>query len=387
MLTLKKDRDRRVRGGHLWVFSNEIADPPVASLEPGSIHEMYDHRGQFLAMVYVNPASLIAARILSTRKEAATEALVQARIEDAVHRRSSQAPDRNSIRLVFGEADLLPGLIVDRFEDYLVVQTLTAGMDRMAPAIIGILDNLIGPAGMFVRNDAASRLLENLPQEKYLARGTVPERITIRSGNLPMIVDIPNGQKTGFFLDQELNRMALRPYVPQSARVLDLFAYSGAWGLQAAAAGAAEVVTVDSSAAALDLARESVELNGFADRFQLVRDKALDFLKKSTQTWDVVILDPPAFIQSKSHLQEGRKGYIDLNRRALSRTTSGSLLVTCSCSHHLDLNGFLDILAAASRQSGRNLRVLEVRGQSPDHPILLAMPETRYLKVVFAEIM
>jgi 23S rRNA (cytosine1962-C5)-methyltransferase len=386
MIKLKKRADQRVRKGHLWVFSNEIEDPPVGSLEPGAIHELVDSSGEFLGMVYVNPSSLISARILSRKRVPIDGAFLKRRIEDARERRRRLFPERNFYRLVFGEGDLLPGLVVDRYNQVLVVQAQTAGMDRMADDIVGTLVQILKPEGIFLRNDSSVRSLEGLSQEKRLAYGHVPATVQIESRGVTFLVDIANGQKTGFFLDQEANRPLMGQYVPADARVLDLFSYTGAWALHALAAGTGEATAVDTSRGALKLAEENARLNGMEGRFHAVRDSAVDFLKKTEQRWDVVILDPPAFIKSRSVIKEGLKGYIDVNRRALGKLSSGGILVTCSCSQHLDSAGFEEMLLIASRQAGRQLRILETRGQGPDHPVLLAMPETRYLKVVVAQV-
>ncbi len=385
MITLKKKADRRLRRGHLWLFSNEIADPPVAQLEPGSIHELQDAAGEFLAMVYANPASLITARILSRKRVQIDEAFLEQRIEAALERRQRLFPGGDCYRLVFGEADLLPGLIVDRYGAVLVVQSLTAGMDALLDKVLAVLVRSLAPEGIYLRNDSSIRTLEGLPQEQRLAYGSLPETVTISSSGLTFLVDVTEGQKTGFFLDQEANRPLMRQYVFPGAKVLDLFCYSGAWGLHAAAAGAAEVTGVDSSRGAIQSAESNAALNGMEGRFHAVRENALEFLKRSRETWDVVILDPPAFIKARSQIKEGQKGYIDINRRALTKLNPGGILVTCSCSHHLDAQGFEETLAIAARQSGKDLRILATRGQGPDHPYLLSMPETRYLKVIAAQ--
>lgn len=386
MITLKKNADRRVRRGHLWVFSNEIADPPVSELEPGAAHELRDVRGEFLGMAYASPSSLIAARILSRTKVDIDGHFFQERILSALQRRSKLFPDKEVYRLVYGEADFLPGLVVDRYGRFLSVQSLTSGMDRFLEDVLEALQTILGPEGVYLRNDSTFRALEGLPQEKKPVFGSVPETVTINSHGLNLLVDIASGQKTGFYLDQESNRLLMKQYVTPGANVLDLFCYTGAWGLHAVSAGAEEVTAVDSSRAALQLAQANAELNGMQDRFHALKDSAIDFLKKAQRAWDVIVLDPPAFIKSRSQIKEGVKGYIDLNRRALSKLRPDGILVTCSCSHHMDRITFEDMLLTASRQSGRELRILDTRGQGPDHPVLLSMPETRYLKVVVAQV-
>lgn len=385
MITLKKNHDRRIRRGHLWVFSNEIGDPSVSSLEPGSIHEMRDSSGEFLGMVYVNPGSLIAARILSRRRTAIDEDFFRERILSALDLRKRLYPFRQSYRLIFSESDFLPGLIVDRYGSVLVLQSLTAGMDALLEQVVGVLVELLSPDAIYLRNDSPVRLLEGLQQEKRPAYGTLPEQVTLVSGGLRLLVDVVEGQKTGFFLDQESNRLLMDTFTFLGARVLDLFCYTGAWGLHAATAGADEVTSVDTSERALGLAQANAEMNGLATRFKTVKEPVIDFLKKTRETWDLIVLDPPAFVKGKAHLKEGTKGYIDANRRALTKLKPGGILVTCSCSHHLDIESFEQAILAAARQSGRDLRILATRGQGPDHPVLLSMPETRYLKLIAAQ--
>lgn len=369
------------------MFSNEIADPPVSQLEAGSVHELRDFSGEFLAMVYANPASLITARILSRKKRPIDGLFFRSRIEDALRLRERVLHHRDAYRLVFGESDLLPGLVVDRYSQWLAVQSQTAGMDRLVDLAVEALVDLLGPEGIFLRNDAPGRALEGLTSEKRVLFGEVPETVIISSWGSKFMVDIPNGQKTGFFLDQEHNRPLMKQYVPQGGTMLDLFCYTAAWGIHAAAGGASQVTAVDSSRGALNLAVANAALNHFEDALIPVKESAVDFLKKSRDTWDVVVLDPPAFIKSRNQFNEGVKGYIDVNRRALLRVKQGGIFVTCSCSHHLEPAGFENVLATAAHQSGRELRILDFRGQGPDHPVLLSMPETRYLKVLVAQVM
>ena len=302
MIALKKNADRRIRAGHLWVFSNEIAQPTVSQLEQGSVHEIYEAAGEFLGMGYANPASLITARILSRKKVQIDGKFLRERIKSALELRNRLFPNRDHYRLVYGESDGLPGLIVDRYGPYLAVQSLTAGMDRLLDDVVEVLVEIMSPEGIFVRNDSPARSLEGVPLEKGLAYRLLPELVSIRSGDLTFQVYIQNGQKTGFFLDQESNRGLMSRYVYPGARVLDLFCYTGAWGIHALNAGAAEVTGVDSSRGALLLAQSNAALNNVSDRFIPVRDSAIEFLKKSRDTWDLIVLDPPAFIKSRSHV-------------------------------------------------------------------------------------
>ncbi len=385
MIVLRKNADRRIAKGHMWIFSNEIADPAVSSLRPGDIHEVSTHKGEFVGMAYVNPASLITARILSRRRIEIDETFLRDRIHAAHERRRVLYPNRDHYRIVFGESDLLPGLVVDKYRDVIVVQSLTAGIERMIGAIVQILVELFEPQCIFLRNDSQVRNLEGLPLEKRPAYGDVPENVTIQSGSLNFLVDIVGGQKTGHFLDQADNREAVHRYVSQGDVVGDLFSYSGAWGLHAAAAGAERVECVDSSQPALETAMENARLNGLEEKVFLANEPVLSFLKRTRESYDLIVLDPPAFVKNRHLVKEGVKGYIDVNRRALTKLKSGGILITCSCSHHLDWSGFEDVLGSAARQSGKDLRILETMGQGPDHPYLLAMPETRYLKVIVAQ--
>lgn len=386
MIMLRRGAERRVRRGHCWIFSNEIAEPPVRTLEPGALHELVDHAGRFIATVYVNPKSLITARVLCRQKRGIDRSFFEERLRKAIAWRKRVLPHRDACRLVFSEADGIPGLVVDRYGSVLVLQSLTAGIDRFMEELLSIIVALMAPKGVFVRNDSPFREMEGVPLHKYLAYGDVPDVVEISSGGLRFLVDIVNGQKTGFFLDQESNRDLMRKYVEQDSMILDLFSYTGAWGMHALAAGAGEVTAVDSSKRALQLAAIVAELNGFFDRFKAINQNAIEFLKQHQTSWDMVILDPPAFIKNRAGISHGIKGYIDINRRVLGHLKKGGILVTCSCSHHLDIPTFEKVLTSASVQSGRTLRLLESRGQGPDHPMLLAMPETRYLKLLVAQV-
>jgi 23S rRNA (cytosine1962-C5)-methyltransferase len=337
-------------------------------------------------MVYANPSSLITARVLSRRKEEIDEDFFRGRIEAAAARRERLYPGKSSYRLVYGESDFLPGLVVDRYGDYLAVQTLTAGMERFRDMIVGLLGELLAPKGIYLRNDSHARAQEGLPEEKRELMPSVPDLVEIESRGLRFLVDIPNGQKTGFFLDQENNRELIQRYSDSGGTVLDLYCYSGAWGLHALSAGASRVVAVDSSRSALALAEKNAALNGFQGAFEPVKDSVINFLKKTRDLYDTVVIDPPAFVKSKAQLKEGLRGYTDVGRRAILRLKPGGTLITCSCSHHVSAQDFEEVTRNAAVAAGRDLLVLDRRGQGPDHPMLLSMPETSYLKVMAARI-
>lgn len=385
MIKLKKQADRKVRHGGLWIFSNEIADPPVKDLIPGQIYDLIDFSGQFLGVVYANPKSLITARVLSRRKIEIDSNFIRMRIENAFQSRQPFCRDREAYRIFFGEADLLPGLVVDRYGPNIVVQSSTAGVDLLLDKIVEAIDDLFSPESIIFRNDSSIRNLEGVPIYKEIKRGSNVDRIEFRSRKLSFVADLINGQKTGFFLDQEFNRTVLKRHIPSNANVLDLYCYSGAWGMNAIEAGADTVTAVDSSSAALELAFGSACLNNFESKINLVREDVGQFLGHCSDQFDVVVLDPPAFIKSRSKVREGRQGYIDVNRKALGKLKPGGLFVTCSCSGHMGLTDFLEAINVAAYRNGRDLRILEVLGQGPDHPTLMAMPETRYLKVIMAQ--
>ncbi|BCR05739.1 SAM-dependent methyltransferase [Desulfuromonas versatilis] len=387
-LHLKPGHDRRVRGGHPWIFSNEIGrlegDP-----EPGAALEVFTHQGELVGTAYYNPQSLIAARLLSRRRESIdTAEFFLERFEKALAYRRSLYGELSALRLVFGEADGLPGLIVDRYNDVLSLQFLTLGMERRREAILQALDQLLEPSAVVARNDVAVRELEGLPQKIELLAGKLPDELVINEHGLRFRIDVTGGQKTGHFLDQKENHVALQGRVA-GRRVLDMFCYSGSWSIHAARYGAREVTGVDVSAGAVALARQNAELNfqdkvcDFvqADAFDLLRD-----LQRDGERFGTIILDPPAFVKSRKKLQEAIRGYLTINRRGMELLEPGGFLFTCSCSYHMDRETFLDTLRKAAQQAGREMRLIEMRGQAYDHPVLLACPETEYLKCAILQV-
>ena len=386
-LTLRRGHDRRVSGGHPWVFSNEIAalDGPAT---PGAAVEIFTADGQRLGTGYYNPHSLIAARILSRRTENIdTPEFFLRSLQKALEYRRQVCGGLDSLRLVHGEGDGLPGLVVDRYGDVLSVQLLTVGMEIRREAITAALVQLLAPRAIVARNDSAVRELEGLPRTVELLHGAMPGPVIATINGLQFAVDVAAGQKTGLFLDQRENCRRLEGLV-RGSEVLDLFCYAGAWSLHTAQYGAKSVTGVDVSATAIGQARENARLNSRDDRCHFVAADVFDFLREQRgRRYGTVILDPPAFIKSRKHLEEGKKGYLTVNRRALEMVAPGGFLVTCSCSHHLDRATFLALIAQAAQQARRNVRLVEMRGQASDHPILPVCPETDYLKcaVVYVE--
>jgi 23S rRNA (cytosine1962-C5)-methyltransferase len=363
------------------VFSNEIASD-VKSYEPGSLVDVYAHGGSFLGRGYINPHSLISVRLLSQHRETIDAAFFLQRLDAALKRRTRLYPEAQAFRVVYSEGDLLPGLIVDRYADHLVVQTLTLGMDLRTDLICEGLEALLQPRSIIARNDVGIRGLEGLPSGKKVLRGELHRLVEFQEADLRFQVDLWEGQKTGCYLDQRDNRWMLRSFL-QGKRVLDAFCYTGAWALHAARAGAEEIVGVDESAKAIQWAQQQAKDNGVESRCQFAVADVFQFLKEADarrERFDAIVLDPPAFVKSRSKLSEGLHGYWEINRRAMRLLQPGGYLITCSCSHHVAPEIFRTMLARAARASRRHALLLDMRGQSKDHPMLLPLTESAYLK-------
>ncbi len=375
---LKKKEERRILRGHPWVFSNEL-ERTSEVFSPGELVDVLDAGGRFIGRGYLNPHSLIAVRILTRREERIDLVFFRRKIAAA---RSLRAMLNfgDSFRAVYGEGDGLPGLIVDKYADTLVVQSTTAGIDRLQDIVLTALKDEYEPQAIVLRNDTASRELEGLPLETRVAHGSVTDLVTIEESGIRYRVDVLEGQKTGFFFDQRENRQALHDIV-RGRRTLDCFCYVGAWSLSAARFGASEVTGIDSSQKAVDLATGNAELNGLSVRFMTadVFDE-LRRLEKQHEKFGCVILDPPAFVKSRAKVREALKGYKEINLRGMKLLEPGGVLVTCSCSHHIDQDLFMEMLIDAAHSAGRQARLLEMRSQARDHPMLLAARETQYLK-------
>ncbi len=375
---LKSKEERRILRGHPWVFSNELRETP-ADLAPGEIVDVLDHAGRFIGRGYINPHTLIAVRILTRTQEDIDGAFLRKKIAAARALRTTLGFG-DSFRAVFSEGDGLPGLIVDKYAGTLVVQTSTAGIDRLLPEVLSALQDEYSPQSIVLRNDTAARELEGLPRETRVALGSISGPVTIEESGIRYQVDVLEGQKTGFFFDQRENRLALRDLV-KGRRTLDCFCYIGAWSLTAARFGAAEVIGIDSSQKAVDLAAKNASLNGLSAQF-ITADvfDELRKLEKQRERFGCIILDPPAFVKSRAKVRVALKGYKEINLRAMRLLDRGGVLVTCSCSHHIDQDLFREMLIDAAHSAGRQARLLEMRSQARDHPMLLAARETQYLK-------
>lgn len=384
-LYLKRGEDARLRAGHLWVFSNEVdvARSPLSAFEPGQACAIVDHRDKPLGVGYVNPASLICARLVSRGIEHALDRSLfvhRFKVALALRERLFEEP---WYRLVFGESDGLPGLTVDRFGDVLVAQATTAGMERLKGEIEAALTKVFKPRQLWWKNDASIRSLENLPEYADLAIGEpLNEPLIVREAGLEFECNPVSGQKTGWFYDQRGNRDQLARLV-KGKRVLDMFSYLGGWGLRAARDGASEVVCVDSSPAAVDAITRNAQRNGLQDRVRSVRADAFDCLKalrEQRERFDVVILDPPAFVKRRKDLAEGRIAYRRLNELGMQVLERDGILITFSCSHHLPRTMLLEGVQQAARHLDRQAQMLVSLQQGPDHPVHPAIAETEYLK-------
>lgn len=380
-LVLRRGEDRRVRGGHPWIFSNEVEEwqGPV---EDGGLVEVLDPRGAFLGRAYVNRHSLICARMLTRGRDTIDTAFFVKRLERAKRLRDISYPGEAAVRMVYGESDQLPGLVVDRYGDVLAVQVLTRGMEAQMEPLRKALEQVFEPAGAVLVADSPLRKLEGLEQRREVWWGEVPERVPVTVSGFALEVDVLHGQKTGLFLDQRENRR--RAETRAAGRTaLDVFCYQGEWAMSMARGGSESVLAVDSSEPALTLARGHVERNGLTDRVQFLRMDAFDAmrrLEREGRRFGMVALDPPALIKSRKAIAAGARAYREHNRIAMSLLEEEGILVTCSCSHHLDDDMFRQLLLEAARAAKRPMRILDWAGEAPDHPRLLAVPETHYLK-------
>lgn len=384
-IRLKKGAEWRLLRGHYWVFSNEVESCEGPPPQAGAVVEVRRADGLYLGWGLYNPHSLITVRLLGQGKpEPIDKNFFLKRLETAWSlRRALLEPRTNAYRVCFGESDGLPGLIVDRFADVLAVQTLSIGMAQREAALLDALEELFCPQAIVLRNDSPLRRHEGLSEHRAVARGRLPQSIEIEEHGLRYELDVLHGQKTGFFLDQRDHRLAVRPFA-RGRKVLDVFCNEGGFTLNALAGGADSVWAVDISASALERLHRNLARNGFAaSSVELMRAEALDFLAGPMPEYGpfgLIILDPPSFTRSRKTLGSARRAYRHLNMRALQWLEPGGFLATASCSHHLYEETFLEILQESAIAVGRTLRVLYRGYQPADHPVLLAMPETRYLK-------
>lgn len=386
-LRLNAREDRRLRAGHLWIYSNEVdvQATPLKSLDPGALVRVVSDRGRFLGYAGVNPHALIAARILSRDPEHPPgKGLFVHRLNVALALRERLYPG-GFYRLAFGESDLLPGLVADRYGPYVVLQAGTAAMEAMKGEVVDAVSSILEPKGMLWRNDSGAREMEDLPRYVEVAAGHVPEAVGVVENGVEYTAPVQSGQKTGWFYDQRDNRHRFARYRPAS--VLDVFCYTGAWGLSVAAGGA-RAAFVDASAQALEGVRtDGARLGVEAEVFQGNAFDVLRGLRDENRQFDAVVVDPPAFIKRKKDHRQGVAAYQRINQLAMLLLARDGLLVSCSCSHHLATDELVAAIQRAARHVDRFVQVLEIGGQSADHPVHPAIPETRYLKAVFCRVL
>ena len=381
-MVLRKTRDRRVRAGHLWVYAGEIQKVEGA-VEPGNTVDVVDHRGRFLARGYYNPASSITVRVMTRcRDEPLDGALLRRRIARAVAYRRQHYPAGESCRLVFSEGDGLPGLTVDRYGPYLVTQISTLGMDRMRAEIVDALLDAVHPRGIYERSDLGVRAREGLEPRTGVLSGEVPESFEVTLDGLKFLVPLHGGQKTGMYLDHRLNRRTVQA-LAAGRRALDVFSNTGSFALYALAGGATTVTGVEMSADCIDLAGKNAALNDRGSDCNWIRGNAFDVLKKMDrdgERFDLIVIDPPAFTKRSDAVEAALRGYKEINLRCMRIASPGAIVLTSSCSYHVSAERFLEVVRDAAADARRDTTLVEMRGQAPDHPINLAVPETAYLK-------
>lgn len=374
--------------GHPWIYRNELPDLPPA-FPPGELIEVADPRGRFVGIGYCNPKSVITIRLLTRERETIDRTFFRRRIEAAIAYRERFYPGAAALRLIYGESDFLPGLILDRYGPYLVMQVLTAGMERQTGLIVSVLEELLAPQAIIARNDVQTRSKEGLPLEKKLVAGKPELPVTISKGGLEFEVDLMEGQKTGFFLDQSENYLQMKPLVADE-EVLDTFCYSGAWALHAARFGAKTVVGIDASEGAIGLARRNAARNGLGSVCRFETGNVFDLLKaqeREGKRYGCLILDPPSFVKKRKEVENAVRGYKEINLRAMKLLRPGGFLISCSCSYHLSQDRFRQILAEAAHDAKRVLRLIAFQSQAKDHPVLLSHPETEYLKCAVLQVL
>lgn len=386
---LKRNEEKDIFEGHLWIFDNEV-EKIEGEIEGGDIVDVLSSNGAFVGRGFINPKSKILVRILTRRREEINDDFIKARLETAFRYRESIGFNKNeksAFRAVFGEADLLPALVVDKFADCFVIQTLALGIEKFKSVIVEKIKEYYNPRCIYERNDVALREKEGMEQIKGILYGEKPGIVEIEENGIKILVDIVEGQKTGYFLDQKENRAAIEPYC-KNADMLDCFCHTGSFALHAAKYGAKSVEAVDISNTALDMVKKNAELNEFsnitpkqANVFDLLNEYQMN-----GRMFDTIILDPPAFCKTKSALTGAFRGYKEINLRGMKLVKSGGFLITCSCSHYMTPDLFMKMLREAATDSRRTVRICEIRYQAKDHPVSVNADESLYLKYVALQV-
>lgn len=387
-IILKKNKEQRVLTGHPWVYQGEV-NKIKGAFTDGDIAGVKDYKERFLGQGFINRNSQILVRLITDRKETVDKVFFKKKIESAVEYRNKFVVDTDAKRIIFSEGDFLPGLIVDYYNGHIVIQALTLGMDKRKDIIVEILKEVFSPNGIYERDDVPVRGLEGLGQKKGLLYGDNKTEILCRINGIEFIIDIENGQKTGFYLDQRENYNILRDLVKDKT-ILDCFCYSGGFGITAACFGAGKILGIDISDSAIELAKRNANINNVTDICSWDVGNVFDILKEKTknkESYGMVILDPPSFTKAKDSIPSAIRGYKEINLRALRLIQEGGYLITCCCSHHISRNLFMGVVIDAAKDAEKRLRLVEYRTQSRDHPILPAVPETEYLKCFILQVL
>lgn len=390
-LKLKQNEDRRLREGHLWIYSNEVdvAATPLKNFSAGEQVRIEDSKGKFIGIATVNPNVLICGRLVSRdEKHPLSKSLLVHRLQIALSLRE-QWHDAPFYRLVYGDSDFLPGLVVDRFGDVCVVQIASAGMEAVKAEIVEALEKVLSPRGILFKNDGKMREVEGLPSYVEVAAGEVPDEVALEENGVKFLAPVRDGQKTGWFYDHRECRAELRKLVA-GKRVLDVFSYVGGWGVQAAAWGGSEVVCIDASGRALEMVAKNAVLNGVGDRVKTLQGDAFELmasLRTSREQFDVVVLDPPAFITRRKDHKNGLVAYRRANELAMRLLGKDGYLVSGSCSLHLAREELVDVIRASARHIDRAAQIVHHGHQGADHPVHPSIPETEYLKAVIARVL
>jgi len=387
-IRLRPGEQDRLLAGHPWVYQNELEGWPP-DVAPGDLVDLHDSQGHFLGRGYLNPRTTLAVRVLARGRVPVDQEFFLSRIRQAMALRERFMGGRVAYRVVHGEADGLPGLVVDRYGDAVAIQLLTAGMDRRRELILTAVEQVLRPRTIVARNDSPMREREGLPRERALLRGQIPPEPTVTINGLDVAVDLLEGQKTGLFLDQ-IDNYPLIERMAGGADVLDCFCYVGLWGLHAARSGATRVTGIDQSPAAIKQATALAARNGLTDRCAFHVGNVFDELRehdRRREAFDLVILDPPAFVKARNRIPEALAGYKEINLRAMRLLRPGGFLVTCSCSYHLSAEQFLRMLWDAARDVRRTVRLVARGAQGRDHPVLLGLPESEYLKCCVLQVL
>ncbi|HSL92996.1 MAG TPA: class I SAM-dependent rRNA methyltransferase [Bacillota bacterium] len=386
---LKRERRPRIEQGHPWIYQSEIGRL-AGDVVPGGMVRVQNHAGAFIGIGYYNPLSQITVRLLSRYDDVIDARFLAGRLQDSLSlRRKVVSAESSAYRLVHGEADGMPGLTVDIYNDIAVLQVLSLGMENLLPELLSALSDVVAPRGIILRNDVKVRELEGMQQEVRFAGEACETVVDFRENGFLMRADLWQGQKTGYFLDQRENRAFIRPFV-HGARVLDCFSHTGSFAVHAAGYGAREVTAVDISDNAVEMIQHNARENGFGTIISAQVANAFDLLRQESEggeSYDVVMLDPPAFTKSKATLPAARRGYKEINLRGMKLTRPGGFLVSSSCSYHLSGDDFLGILADCAADAKRQVKLVAVRGQGMDHPVLPQARETSYLKFVILQVL